>query len=592
MVLFLISVVMCFTIQAVAEIPITVTLDLQNPGKPFSKDILGVNLDSEDSLEPKHHVERYYDSLSPIEPAVVRFPGGLLSNSYHWVQTLGPVAGRKPQWNWNHTRQFPPIAGAGEFLKLIQRLKAKGMITLNVCDGTAQEAAAWVAFCRGRIGDKRVIGADSQGTDWKNVDFWARKRLEETGIYEPVNVVYWELANEAVGGPKFNGKEFSTVKEYCTAALPMAEQIRRIDPNIFIGWLGWDKDLLGNHKDLFDFVIYHSYTGWPRYGDYIIMWKNETLTKDFECPEAGEYTVDLKIASHGVTPYVIKANKIPQATIVLDGKALETLTLPQDYKALQYKKSLPAGKHSLQVIFANDFCEKGEDTNVKVEKGFSVSKGSWRKVFTFPDKDSDIRVDVEGVRKSLIDFDKDIRRFCPTAFIAITEYNRMECACFDLATALYTAELISNCSDLPAVKTAEIWEANSWNFGIKGSLANVKRPVYYMLEMMKDLHIRKIPAVISPKDPDIKVLATKDAMSNEIALVVINFGKRFKTVNLNIPGMKWITLERKYISGEYLSDNNENGPTIELKKQTLGKGTGIEVPGYSVTLVTGTYTVN
>ncbi len=571
---------------------VNVTINFKNPGIAFSHDLRGVNMDSEDSLEPNYRINRYYDSLGPVQPRVVRFPGGLVSNYYHWTQALGPVAQRKPQWNWNHSRQFQPVAGTGEFLKLLQQLKAKGMITLNVCDGTPQEAAAWVAFCRGRVGDNRTIGVDSQGTDWKNIDYWARKRMEETGIFEPVNVVYWELGNEAVGGPKFGGREFSTPKEYCKAALPVAEEVRRIDPNIFIGWLTWDKDILGSHKDLFDFVIYHSYTGWPRYGDRIMMWKAETLTGTFECPEPGEYTFDLKVAGNGITPYVIKEKKLPQATIGIDGKVFETVTPPQDYRALKYKSFLSAGKHSLQVRFPNDFCENGQDTNLDVGKTFTVSKGNWKKDFTFPDKDSDIRADVAGVGAGLSGFAKDVQKFCPTAFIAVTEYNRMECACFDQATALYVAELIRICSTIPAVKTAQIWEACSWNFGIKGTVSNVIRPVYYVLEMLKDLQERQIPATVSPEDKDIRVLATKDTMNGEFSVLVINFEKQPKLLTLDSPGVKWGKMEKKYTSGETLSENNESGPRIQLKKEVLKNEKAIRIPGYSVTLITGTYTVN
>jgi len=569
---------------------VTVHLDMNDPGKPFAKDLLGVNIDTEDSLEPNSRLDRYYESLGPLQTPVVRFPGGLLANSYHWVQTLGPLAQRKPQWNWDHTRTFPPVCGAGEYLKLLQRMKARGMIIVNVCDGTVEEAVAWLAFCRGRLGDKRVIGKDKNGVDWKDVDYWAKKRLAETGILEPVDVLYWELGNEAVGGPKFNGKEYSTAAEYCPVVREFARAMRRIDPNVFLGWLAWDDKTMGKEKDLLDFIIIHNYTGWPRYGEKIMMWKADTLTGTFTCPESGEYTVELKLASNGVTPEVIKANKIPQVKIGIDDKVFKTMTLQPNFEVVRLNATLTAGEHRLQVTFTNDYCAPdGIDTNVDVAKAYTVTRNGKTSSFTFPDKDTDFREDLKGVQKMFEDHAAAFNKEFPNAFTAVTEFNRMECACFDLATALYAAEFLRICAQTPRIQTVEIWDACGWNFGIFKSCAGKRRPVYYTYMLMKDLLDRQIPISGLPADGPIRILATRNSIGSEVAILIINLEAQPRQIKFTLPaGVKLIGQQRKMIAGKQLNLDNELSEQVPLISNPLAGEVGtVDVPGYSLTLISG-----
>jgi hypothetical protein len=570
---------------------LTVTVDFQQPGRAFSRDLLGVNIDTEDALEPRYHIGRYADSLMAVAPAVVRFPGGLVANSYHWADALGPVAARKAQWDWNHTRLFPPKFGTGEYLILLRQLKAAGMLTVNVCDGTPEEAVAWVAFCRGRLGDPRVIGRDRKGRDWQTVGHWAQRRAELTGIREPVDVRYVELGNEAIGGPKFTGKEFSRAEDYCKVAKVFAQTIRAIDPTILIGWLCQDKTLTTAEKHLLDFTIYHSYTGWPRYGDRIMMWQGGTLTAEFNCPTPGEYEIELKLAGHGITPPVIAAGKQPRATVGVDDVVLKTLTTGSTYQPVTVKSRLTAGKHRLQVTFTNDYTEQGEDTNLDVVKGFTVTLGGQSNKYVFPDRntETEIRKDLAGVRQSLRAYADDLAKFSPHAFVAVTEYNRMENANFDLNSALYVAELLTACVDIPQIRTAEIWDACSWNFGIKSTTANVKRPTYYVLEMMKDLQGRVFPATVLPADPDLQLLVTKDSLGNAVAVLAINFSPVAKPLQFKLPGGgNVIFREIKYITGARLADCNEETEQVKLQTRTLPGAAGdLMLPGYSVSRLSG-----
>ena len=565
--------------QPAAEV--VATIDAADAGKPFSRDLLGVNVDSEDANEPGYRgVERYYDSLGPLDTPAVRYPGGLVANFFHWAQTLGPLDQRTKQWNCFRFAQFTPHLGAAEFLVLLEQLKARGMAILNLLDGTPEEAAAWVAFCRGRIGDTRTIGVDDQGTDWKTVDYWAQKRFELTGLLEPVNVLYWELGNELI-----DGKNFTNAPDYCRKALDYAKAIRRIDPNILIGWLAWDAEVLKDDRDLFDFHIIHIYTGWPRYGDRHIMWKAGTLVGEFECPEPGEYTLDLKLAAMGINARIIEIGMVPQATGAIDGEPFETVTLDRDYRAFSYSRELTAGKHRLEIEFANDYCELGDDTNVIVEKFFTVRRGEHQATYTFPDKREDIRVGLAQARGYLEGLAEGCRTDIPGAFIGLTEYNRMECACFDLETALYTAEMLRICSEIPEVRNAMIWEACSWNFGIKCSLTGVERPVYYVLQMASRLGDRILPVRLGSDNPDLQLLATKDLLTGRLAVLATNLGPQPRMLRLTGPDGQALPFERQTFICGNLTDENEQKPTITPQTRTLTNEKTIAIPGFSVNLI-------
>lgn len=72
------------------------------------------------------------------------------------------------------------------------------MVTVNM-NGTAQEAAALVAYFNGEVDDERPIGMDARGRDWGKVSDWAALR-RENGNPEPLPIQYVEVGNEIYGG--------------------------------------------------------------------------------------------------------------------------------------------------------------------------------------------------------------------------------------------------------------------------------------------------------------------------------------------------------------------------------------------------------
>ncbi len=564
----------------VAAPVVGVSVDVQNPGKPLPKDLWGNNVDT----EGPNPVEDFYWGLREFSPPVLRFPGGLVSNFYHWAQTLGRGAERRPQWNCFHQAQFAPLTGAAEYLALLNSLNAKGMITLNVNDGTPQEAAAWVAFCRGRIGDPRVIGKDAKGQDWKTVDFWAGRRYELTGIREPVNVLYWELGNEMTVKPE--------------TSILFARAIRSIDPNILIGIIEWDRNSLrGELGKAVDFVVYHTYTGLPRYDDRIMIWGSaastmeDNLVQKFECPVEGEYEIEARAFGEGITPEVLRLGKAPQVSVKVDQNVLKTVTLSDRDTVVTLKTRLSAGPHLFKMSFLNDYYAPPNDTNVNAGRAFYVTKEGRRTEYFFPQVASQFRKDLDDLKKTFLKLDREIEEACPRLFIAVTEYNRGMGACFDLEAALYIAELQRFFTEVPRIRTAEIWEAIAGNFGITWTRndLNVRRvrPNGYVFKMARELQERQIPVSLNPNNPDLRFLATKNSFNGDLVILWINLENKPLTVKFTGPdGKPLIAAEQKFIAGKTLFDNNEKNEKIALITQRIPEGNSpIPVPGYSIGII-------
>lgn len=88
-----------------------------------------------------------------LAPPILRYPGGTLSDTYHWRDGIGPFAKRGSDRDLSH-RLEPVLFGTDELVRLAKALDADITISLNVPSGTAQEAAAWVTYLNGGVGTK------------------------------------------------------------------------------------------------------------------------------------------------------------------------------------------------------------------------------------------------------------------------------------------------------------------------------------------------------------------------------------------------------------------------------------------------------
>jgi hypothetical protein len=257
--------------------PATIIVAVDDPGTPFDRRILGTNvpawLNPTGLADPS--LRRWITELDPI---LLRLPGGSWSNYYDWLgcQTGNVEAGSDDgcYWTW--------AAKPSDFLDLLQSTGQEGMWTVSI-NGTAQEAAALVAFFNGETDDDHVIGIDRNGRDWKTVADWARLR-EEAGYPEPYPIKLWEVGNEVYGatpqaGPNCapwgwedvwtcDGADYVYGTVQHDGYLAFREAMKSVDPSILVGavgvedpssWSRFGERVIAAAGDQLDFYVVHNY---------------------------------------------------------------------------------------------------------------------------------------------------------------------------------------------------------------------------------------------------------------------------------------------------------------------------------------------
>ncbi|HWC68132.1 MAG TPA: hypothetical protein VG478_08710 [Acidimicrobiales bacterium] len=204
---------------------------------------------------------------------VLRMPGGSWSNHYDW---LGCQLGDEELCFW------PWAARPSDFLGFLAETGLQGMWTVSM-NGTAEEAAALVAFFNGEVDDDRPIGRDRRGRDWKTVGEWARLRAEN-GHPEPVPIRTWEVGNEIYGAVADAGPECASFgwenvwtcdgTEYVEGTaehdgfLRFREAMLAVDPDIEVGavgiaeqgeWGDWGNEVMSAAGEAIDFYVVHHY---------------------------------------------------------------------------------------------------------------------------------------------------------------------------------------------------------------------------------------------------------------------------------------------------------------------------------------------
>ena len=253
-----------------------VSIDTTAETVPFDPRLLGTNVPA--WLGPERLADKaFLRRLQNSGTTVLRMPGGSWSNSYDWLG-CELVDAETCHWTW--------AARPTDFLNLLRETGREGMWTVSI-NGTAQEAAALVAFFNGSIDDERPIGTDLRGRDWKTVGHWARLRAEH-GNPEPYPIRYWEIGNEIYGGKEGSGKDClpwgwedgwtCDGREYVEGIgdgaerregfLAFREAMRAVDPEIEVGavgvadpgsWSDWGNEVIAAAGAAMDFYIVHDY---------------------------------------------------------------------------------------------------------------------------------------------------------------------------------------------------------------------------------------------------------------------------------------------------------------------------------------------
>lgn len=114
-----------------------------------------------------------------IGVSILRFPGGIPSDTYHWQNAIGPQTSRTNNIVYQaEDTFFPSTFGSDEFGQLLESTNSVGDITVNFGTGTAQEAANWVQYMTAPTNNP-----------------WGELRAKN-GHPAPYNVPIWEVGNE------------------------------------------------------------------------------------------------------------------------------------------------------------------------------------------------------------------------------------------------------------------------------------------------------------------------------------------------------------------------------------------------------------
>ncbi len=182
---------------------------------------------------------------------ILRWPGGVFADTYHWEDGVGPKASRPGRENRAWNEQEPDRFGTDEFIEYCREIGAEPYICVNLQRATAQEAANWVEYCNG-TGD----------TSYANL-------RRKCGHQEPHGVCYWGLGNEPWR---------MATEDYAKGALEFGKLMKRVDPSIRLvacGMAGaplpalkkmgfdpeWNRVVLEKLVNVADYISLHEYEG-------------------------------------------------------------------------------------------------------------------------------------------------------------------------------------------------------------------------------------------------------------------------------------------------------------------------------------------
>ncbi len=193
--------------------------------------------------------EDVIEATKKLAPSLIRY-GGIFSAYYKWKEGIGPRDKREPMYNLEWGGLESNVVGTAEFVDFCRRVGAEPFINVNFesegrehwknpnfgkkgRNGTAEEAAEWVAFCN----------------DPDN-------KLRNSLGHDPFNVKLWQIGNETT----YIDDGF-TPEECAKHTLDFAKKMKAADPSIkLMGWgdrKGVLKHVMEAAGEYLDYVDYH-----------------------------------------------------------------------------------------------------------------------------------------------------------------------------------------------------------------------------------------------------------------------------------------------------------------------------------------------
>jgi len=121
-------------------------------------------------------------ALKKIKVAALRWPGGCFADEYHWMEGIGPRAGRPKKVNttWGGVVEDNSF-GTHEFMDLCEQIGCEPVICGNIGSGTVKEMSDWVQYLT---------------SDGDNPMAQLRRK---NGREKPWKVRFWCVGNETWG---------------------------------------------------------------------------------------------------------------------------------------------------------------------------------------------------------------------------------------------------------------------------------------------------------------------------------------------------------------------------------------------------------
>jgi hypothetical protein len=223
------------------------------------------------------------DVLSNMGIRAVRFPGGSLSDEFHWVTNRSVGA------------NFTWFTSTAKFIHLVTNANVQAMITVNYGTGSTNEAAAWVAYLNAATNNSVPLGTDSTGLNWQTAGYWGSVRAAAPlGVNDgknylrisrptPLGFKYWEIGNECYGGWETDSNSLPhDPYTYALRARDYISLMRAVDPAIKVGVVATPGD--DSYANYSTHPATNSRTGQPHNGWTPVLLatlKSQGVTPDF-----------------------------------------------------------------------------------------------------------------------------------------------------------------------------------------------------------------------------------------------------------------------------------------------------------------------
>ena len=204
--------------------------------------------------------------LTNMGTRALRYPGGSLSDEYHWLSNQVINGGYSS-----------PSASLPNFIQVATNINAITMITLNYGSGSSNEAAAWVAYVNAATGGTQPLGTDAAGFNWQTAGYWASLRAAaklgsddgrnflRISRQAPLGFKYWEIGNELYGSWETDtNSQPHDPYTYALRAGGYIALMKAVDPTIKIGVVVTPGE--DSFSDYNDAPAYNSREGHYHYG--------------------------------------------------------------------------------------------------------------------------------------------------------------------------------------------------------------------------------------------------------------------------------------------------------------------------------------